>query len=251
MSNKKNTRRTLFGRGTRTKPLLVAAAGAVTTAGFLIASAPAPAHATFPLAPAACTQWQWGTGVVLIHATGNRTQINANGSELSRNGAAFYPRDAAPQFGSPTGSIRGNEFNITVRWFEGPGAGYRTEYRGNIDAEGFATGTTSNTMNNDRGSVRSAQPLVCAVRAEAAPTPTPHTLTLRPLPERPTATAVGDVDVYDRPNSPAGAGNRLGILRKDTKVQLIGACQPEDWCQVRGPDVPGGQGFVWGHLNLP
>jgi hypothetical protein len=42
----------------------------------------------------------------------------------------------------------------------------------------------------------------------------------------------------------------LGILRVGSKVELVGGCNPDDWCQVKGATVPTGQGFIWGHLKF-
>lgn len=66
----------------------------------------------------------------------------------------------------------------------------------------------------------------------------------------PTATVAADVDVYNTKNEPDGAGQVVGILRQGGTVTLNGDCAPESWCEVSGDAVPGGQGWVWGHLNL-
>jgi hypothetical protein len=59
----------------------------------------------------------------------------------------------------------------------------------------------------------------------------------------------GDVDVYPAPNinndQPV-----LGILRVNSKVELAGNCNLDDWCQVKGAAVPTGRGFIWGHLRF-
>jgi hypothetical protein len=71
---------------------------------------------------------------------------------------------------------------------------------------------------------------------------------------KPAATVAADVDVYNVKNEPEGAGQVVGILRAEPrpqKVELVGSCAPESWCQVSGPNVPGGNGWVWGHLELP
>lgn len=72
-----------------------------------------------------------------------------------------------------------------------------------------------------------------------------------PAPSAPTATVAADVDVYNSKNEPDGAGQVVGILRQGATVTLAGNCAPESWCQVSGDSVPSGQGWVWGHLNLP
>ncbi|MGV0742555.1 hypothetical protein [Mycolicibacterium sp. XJ870] len=70
-------------------------------------------------------------------------------------------------------------------------------------------------------------------------------------PAKATATVAGDVDVYNAKNEPDGAGQVVGILRVGQEVGLVGNCSPEAWCQVTGDTVPGGTGWVWGHLQLP
>jgi hypothetical protein len=65
-----------------------------------------------------------------------------------------------------------------------------------------------------------------------------------------TATVAADVDVYTAKNEPDGAGQVVGILRQGGTVTLAGNCAPESWCEVSGDAVPGGHGWVWGHLNL-
>jgi hypothetical protein len=70
-----------------------------------------------------------------------------------------------------------------------------------------------------------------------------------PVPNAPTATVAADVDVYTAKNEPAGAGQVEGILRQGGAVTLVGDCAPESWCEVSGDAVPGGHGWVWGHLN--
>jgi hypothetical protein len=70
-----------------------------------------------------------------------------------------------------------------------------------------------------------------------------------PLPSTPTATVAADVDVYTAKNEPDGAGQVVGILRQGGAVNLVGDCAQESWCEVSGDAVPGGHGWVWGHLN--
>jgi hypothetical protein len=90
---------------------------------------------------------------------------------------------------------------------------------------------------------------VLEVQAPPPPVTTPMT-----TPKAPTATVNADVDVYNVKNEPDGAGQVVGILRAEPrpqKVELVGSCAPRSWCQVTGPNVPGGTGWVWGHLDLP
>jgi hypothetical protein len=59
----------------------------------------------------------------------------------------------------------------------------------------------------------------------------------------PEVTVDTDVDIYDKPG---GEGQKLGILRKDSKVSLFER-RPDQWCGVSGRAVatPTGAGFVW------
>jgi hypothetical protein len=72
-----------------------------------------------------------------------------------------------------------------------------------------------------------------------------------PVPSAPTATVAADVDVYNAKNEPDGAGQVVGILHQGGTVKWVGDCAPQSWCEVSGDAVPGGHGWVWGHLNLP
>jgi hypothetical protein len=65
-----------------------------------------------------------------------------------------------------------------------------------------------------------------------------------------TVTVIQDVDVYNVKNEPDGAGHVVGHLSTGDQVQLVGSCQPQSWCQVSGDAVPGGEGWVWGALQL-
>ncbi len=86
-----------------------------------------------------------------------------------------------------------------------------------------------------------------------APKPPPTT----PMVSKPMATVIGeDVDVYERPTINNDL-TPLGTLKQGTKVEALHGEQPGSpctvsaWCKVRGPDVPTGEGFIWGHLQLP
>ncbi|MGW3029096.1 CAP domain-containing protein, partial [Streptomyces sp. NPDC001221] len=80
---------------------------------------------------------------------------------------------------------------------------------------------------------------------------TPYPPGQAPHPAGRMATVAGeDVDVYNVKNEPDGAGRVIGILRVGQRVELVGSCRPESWCQVTGRNVPGGNGWVWGHLQF-
>jgi hypothetical protein len=70
-----------------------------------------------------------------------------------------------------------------------------------------------------------------------------------------TATVTGDVDVYniaagDTPDENGVKGVKIGMLRSGQQVELAGTCQPNDWCKILAPGLPGGNGFIWGHLQF-
>jgi hypothetical protein len=71
---------------------------------------------------------------------------------------------------------------------------------------------------------------------------------------------ISDVDVYDVKNVPDGAGKVIGILKAGRQVKFATdnglpagpgtTCNPMDWCHVVIPELPAGNGWVWGHLNF-
>ena len=69
------------------------------------------------------------------------------------------------------------------------------------------------------------------------------------------ATVTGDVDVYniaadEVPEEDGVVGAKIGMLRAGQQVELGGPCNPNDWCKVLSSELPGGNGFVWGHLQF-
>ncbi len=95
------------------------------------------------------------------------------------------------------------------------------------------------------------------------PTPAPPPVTLTPIEEPPlpavasppphgttsvnappaalTATVTSDVDLYDKPNVPDGAGKKIAILRTNTVVKVKAPCPSDDWCLLLDP-----AGAAWG-----
>jgi hypothetical protein len=55
------------------------------------------------------------------------------------------------------------------------------------------------------------------------------------------ATVVQSVDVYD---TPGGEGQKIGKLRRGSKVSILGDCA-DSWCHVAGRRVPDGEGYVY------
>lgn len=134
-------------------------------------------------------------------------------------------------YGKATGSVRGRTVDFTITW---DATGTQARFTGTVGEDGIARGTSTGATVPINlwvaGDWESMSPLDCASVA--------------------TATVTSDVDVYDKKNEPDGAGQVVGILRAGTQVQLAGSCAPSSWCQVSGPNVPGGWGWVWGHLQF-
>ncbi|MEW2418366.1 hypothetical protein AB0953_32405 [Streptomyces sp. NPDC046866] len=155
----------------------------------------------------------------------------------------------AGTFGTVYGGMSGRSINFTAHWDQGPGAGLTNTYTGQVGDDGFASGTTRNNQ-NATNSWRSNEKMSCVYKPPPPPNPPPPQ-NPPPQQEKKTATVTGeDVDVYNAKNEPDGAGQVIGILRVGQTVELVGDCAPESWCQVAGDNVPGGKGWVWGHLKF-
>jgi hypothetical protein len=234
---------------------LVAAATAISA---MVVPAPALAEPRFPLAPA-CEKWTYPTQSILL------TQDNGIVVALYLRGIRFEGPASHTVAGKPdvtggyaVGSLDGNHIEFHVDWQNGAS----NNYNGAIADDGTARGSTVNHRGH-QNSWQSQLKFSCAtppaqdfppvvtglpkgpVTADAPPPPPP------PPPPPNLATVTGDVDVYDKPNFPPGSAKLLGILRGGKQVQVVGNCNPDDWCVVKGPDVPTGQGTIWGHLQLP
>lgn len=154
--------------------------------------------------------------------------VNANGATLGPGGMATVGPELAT-YGNASGSIQGRTIDFTITWDD---TRTQAHFTGTVGDDGIAHGISTgesvpiNLWNP--GPWDSQGPLNCG---EAA-------ITVQVVDE--------DVDVYD---VPGGVGNVIGILRVNSRVELVGDCRPQDWCQVKSPAVPGGQGWVWGHLK--
>jgi hypothetical protein len=158
----------------------IAAATALTAAGFLAVPTPAQARPMIPLAPLspACTSYLWpGGGVFSINA-GNGTDTAVSTSQDYVVGRAFYTPVGAPgpanaTYGNPSGGIvGGTSIDITINWDQGPGAGYASHFTGKINDEGLASGTVHNSNRDDNWS--SPQKFSCITQAPPpAPAPAP------------------------------------------------------------------------------
>lgn len=175
-----------------------------------------------------------------------------------------------PVLGNASGGITGRTIDFKVNWSNQ----FTNVYKGQVNDDGSAAGTTTNntgTTNTwhsafadfkcvtdppralNKAPAGDKDPDVTLGRAPVGD-PAPDLEILRSVPEvRPDnlATVVSDVDVYNAKNEPDGAGQVVGVLRVGDTVSLAGSCAPDSWCEVSGDAVPGGRGWVWGHMELP
>jgi hypothetical protein len=220
-------------------PQKMLAASAATMAAIGLLTAPAPAQADPP-----CTQYGFNGRFSLKQSNDWDVNFNSDGATAYGNAWA-KAKTGEGNSGGVTGGVEGRNLNFTIRWDGGP---YTGKYRGTVDDNGFAHGVTEDWLNPELPSARwdSTVPLKCL---DAPPPPAPG----RQLGKSPIFATVigGDVDVYNVKNEPEGAGQVVGILRVGDEVELVEKCAPESWCNVSGPKVPGGNGWIWGHLQLP
>jgi len=157
--------------------MVLAISGAAPMAA-LVGLLPATAHA-------ACSQWDASGDITLHQANGPRPSFAlhqpAGGSDL--DGSATYTittpdcvetATCEPIRGEVTGSIKGDSFEVTVRWENGSVG----VYRGGVDANGAMEGATYDRSHPESASSwYSERPLNCptSVQAPAAPSPPPLT----------------------------------------------------------------------------
>jgi hypothetical protein len=220
---------------------LFAAATVISAVGFLTVPAPAQADRMLPLAPA-CASFEFTNARIdMWQDNGVLATVQGYGTQVGNTGQYNIPGQTEATYGNPTGGIMGRAVNMIVSWTKGPGAGGSTQYRGQIDDNGYVSGTSDN-LKGDISNWKTHEALKCVPPAAPAPPPPP------PPPPPATALVTSDVDVYD---APGGNGNVIGILRVRSQVHLVGSCKPEDWCHVSGPAVPpNGDGWVWGSLSF-
>ncbi|HEX2286939.1 MAG TPA: hypothetical protein VHI10_19305 [Mycobacterium sp.] len=214
-------------------------------AGALL-SVPAPAQADpmLPLAPA-CDQYGFTGDVQLRQSNGWNVSFSSTGPVASGPATATGP-GGAKMHGTISGGIQGRNVDLTIRWDNGP----RGHYTGTVGNDVHLSGNSVDEANpGSTATYRSTFPIGCITPA-AGPAP-------QKPPEQPkTATVVGEaVDVYniahgDVPDENGVVGVKIGELQVGQQVQLGGPCKPEDWCKVLVPELPGGSGFVWGHLQF-
>jgi hypothetical protein len=228
---------------------ILAAATTIAALGFLpvIPSAQANPLAPIPLAPA-CDQYVFNgrfevRGTPLdLGRSGWRVFFNATGQSAGTPPAAVVFDDGGQLKGHVVaGGIQGRSINFRIKWDDKPDNFW--SFWGTVVDDGFAHGTEEGPGSGAPWS--SQTPLSCATPAPQQPAP----------PQKKMATVTGDVDVYniaadDVPEADGVVGEKIGMLRAGQQVELGGPCNPNDWCKVLSSELPGGNGFVWGHLQF-
>jgi hypothetical protein len=257
---------------TTTKSKALFAAAAVGAAWFLPVAAPAQAEGCdryeFPTTPGMGTD---GFPVDFELVQDNGIHVEVQSSPTRVEWARYIAGLNVPVLGNASGGITGRTIDFKVNWSNE----FTNVYQGQVNDDGSAGGTTTNNTGatntwhsvfadfkcvTDPPRALDKAPALAAdtdVDLRRAPIgdPASDLQILGSLPELvPTrmATVVGeDVDVYSAKNEPDGAGQVVGMLRVSDTVSLEGVCAPDSWCEVSGDAVPGGRGWVWGHLKLP
>jgi hypothetical protein len=226
-----------------------AAATAMAALGFLAVapSAQADTLAPLPLAPG-CDQY----------AFNGRFEVRGTPLDLGRSGWSVFFDATGQSAGTPpaavvfndggqvkghvvAGGIQGRSINFRIKWDDKPDNFW--SFWGTVVDDGRAHGTEEGPGSGAPWS--SMTPLSCATPASQQPAP----------PQKKMATVTGDVDVYniaadEVPEEDGVAGMKIGMLRAGQQVELGGPCNPNDWCKVLSSELPGGNGFVWGHLQF-
>ena len=239
----------------------IAAATALTAAGFL--GAPAPAQAgpmlPLPLAPP-CGQFVFNGDFPVQQANGWQVFFTSTGPTSVGGRAVEVSSTNEKIIGTVSGGIQGRNIDFTIRWDNHPSQ----HYFGAVNDAALVQGNSIDQSNGNMVGWHSTRPLDCST--PAAP---PAGTAITPVPKGPLnpfpapsgtafdATVTSDVDVYD---VPGGTGTKIGILRAGRHVQFAGdgglpaapgqTCKPNDWCHVVIPELPGGSGWVWDQFLL-
>ena len=211
-----------------------AAAMALSAAGVICGSGPASA---FP----ACVQYGFPGDVNLIQTNGWSVQFSSTGSTVNAPATATHS-GGGKLSGTITGGIEGKNINLLATWDNGS----RGRYTGTVQDDAHMVGDSEDeTDTASRAKYRSQFPISCLTTADPAPPANPGAPSKTAFVTTPPE--YGEVDVYD---APGGTGNVIGTIAKDKGVQVNADCKPDDWCLIRGVAVPGGQGWMWGHLRF-
>jgi hypothetical protein len=227
---------------------ILAAATTIAALGFspIAPSAQANPLAPIPLAPA-CDQYVFngrfearGTPLDLGRSSW-RVFFDSTGQSAGTSPAAVVFDDGGQVKGHVVaGGIQGRSINFRIKWDDKPDNFW--SFWGTVGDDGIAHG---DEQGPGTGAPWSAwTPLSCA-------TPAPQ----QPAPQKTMATVTGDVAVYNIAHDEVDTGDgvvgvQIGTLRAGQQVELGGPCNPNQWCKVISPDLPGGNGFVSGHLQF-
>ena len=248
------------------RTLLVAAATAIGAVGLGLIAMPVPALAT-PIPPqfTACDQFGFDGHFGFQQSNSWSVNFTSYGPQASGSASAvigLFGTGPNPSLdGTVAGGIQGRNVDFTITWNNGS----MGRYTGVVDDDWFVVGGTVDEANpSSKATFRSTTPLACTKfpvppQPERAPNTlveTPPIAGSRPAPSQDpgpgtlVATVASDVDVYNVKNEPGGAGQIIGTLRTGQQVNLMGSCKKDDWCNVAGPVVPTGAGWVWGALDF-
>jgi hypothetical protein len=204
-----------------------------------------------PVAQAAptCKQWQFIGEYSLRQDDGlvvSFTQYGPSGQFVDVFSVA--PNGEQQQGKAEPLNIIGRNFQMIVYWGTGDSAGddVVTRYLGTVNNDtGFARGAVKieNTRTDEKWnkSWDANVPLGCA----DAPPP----------PKLMAEVIGGDAKVYniaaDEVVDENGiSGVQIGTLFAGQQVKLEKPCNPNEWCMVLDPALPGGRGFVRGNLKF-
>jgi hypothetical protein len=156
----------------------IAAATAITAAGFLAVPTPAQARPMIPLAPGACSEYVFNGNFSLKQSNGDTVVFSSIGPDASGNATATGGING-PLHGVVTGGIQGDKVDFKIAW----SANSIGNYTGFVSNDGFVHGDTGDTyqpFGDGPGSYAhwdSTVPLVCsapAVAPAAPPVPVSH-----------------------------------------------------------------------------
>jgi hypothetical protein len=240
---------------------LAAAATALSATGLFVAAPAAQAKPMFPLAPN-CVQYGWPGDVQLQHTNGWTARFSAVGPNVNAPASAFHPT-AGTLSGTISGGIYGHSVEFEIHWNNGSVG----SYTGAVGDDSVARGDTIDTEHPENKAKWNTQfPISCTKtadpQAQAGPQQAPpdRVLAVVVIPQGANYTTV---DVYNDVNDqatlapkgqvPAGSEVAVWGVCGDTKNQVNiharpSVLTPGKWCHVQGAPVPGGSGYMWGHL---
>jgi hypothetical protein len=181
-----------------------------------------------------------------VGAGGWTVTFTSTGSTASGSALAVFD-DGGTVSGTVSGGIQGRNVDLAITWNNKPNNIWTLT--GSVEDDGLV-------HNGGPSFWTSSRPLACKdldTKINSLPgsiitaprAPAPQAPPAPPAP--PVGKATSDVDVYDAPH---GGRTVIGMLREGTYVLLAKTCPQNDWCQVTGPNVPTGNGWVWGHLEF-